>query len=184
MNLTDLITIVVSIIALFIPIAISLYERNSKLKKAIYLKELIKTRDDLENILSQTNKEDQPILYQKIELMLLDINKEINFSRFTPKRLEHISLGITSFLLIFISMQLHKDISGINEGIFRAPEIRGLLSLVLIFFSFLISNFISTRLKYKNHWFFRIISLIIAYVFTYSTSLYFLSLLDIYVSTW
>ena len=56
MNLTDLITIVVSIIALFIPIAISLYERNSKLKKAIYLKELIKTRDDLENILSQTNK--------------------------------------------------------------------------------------------------------------------------------
>ena len=42
MELTETITVVVSVIALFIPLLLSSYDKNSKLRKAVYLKELIK----------------------------------------------------------------------------------------------------------------------------------------------
>ena len=141
MNLTEIITILASIFALFIPLILSFYERNSKLREAIYLKELIKTRNDLKGILVETNINDQQILHEKLESMLSNIDEEINKSKAGfSKRVEFFLLGSISFILIFLSMEYHGNRDGINEGIFNSPVPRGVLSIIVMILSFAISD--------------------------------------------
>jgi len=188
MSLTEIITILVSVFALFIPLILSFYERNSKLREAVYLKELIKTRNDLKGILIETNINDQQILHEKLESMLSNIDKEINKSKAGfSKRLEFFLLGSISFILIFTSMQIHGDRDGINEGIFNSPVIRGLLSIIVIFLSFSFSDLFSkilNRYYTKRDWkrfYVRIPLLCIIYPIIYFTSLHCLYLLDDFV---
>jgi len=188
MSLPEIITILVSVFALFIPLILSFYERNSKLREAVYLKELIKTRNDLKGILIDTNINDQQILYEKLESMLSDIDKEINKSKAGfSKRLEFFLLGLFSFILIFTSMKFHENEHGINEGIFNSPITRGLLSIIVMFLSFAISNFISKimrryyTIRNWKRFYIRIPLLIIIYPIFHITTLKCLSLLDNFV---
>jgi len=185
MDVTDLLTLLFSFAALFIPVILVVYERNSKLRKAVYLKELIKTRDDLEQMAKEANINGQQILHQKLELMLSDIDKEINESKgVVSRRLELISLGAISFLLVFISMRLHGNGSSlpdeINEGIFTYSLSKGLFSFILIMFSFSVSNVLAKILKLNNQAIAKIALLVTTYIVVYFTSLSILKLLDRY----
>ena len=148
MELTETITVVVSVIALFIPLLLSSYDKNSKLRKAVYLKELIKTRDDLYQIFIKTDIKEQPILYEKLESMLSDIDKEINASKTGfSKTFELLSLGLLSCFLIYLSSALHSNSPGINEGIFSYFLFRGLLSIVIVLFSILFANLLAKKFR-------------------------------------
>ena len=143
-----LITLAGVVIALFIPLLLSSYDKNSKLRKAVYLKELIKTRDDLYQIFIKTDIKEQPILYEKLESMLSDINKEINASKTGfSKTFELLSLGLLSCFLIYFSAALLSNSPGINEGIFSYFVFRGLLSIVIVLFSILSTNFLAQKLR-------------------------------------
>jgi hypothetical protein len=188
MNLTEIITILASIFALFIPLILSFYERNSKLREAIYLKELIKTRNDLKGILVETNINDQQILHEKLESMLSNIDEEINKSKAGfSKRVEFFLLGSISFILIFLSMEYHGNRDGINEGIFNSPVPRGVLSIIVMILSFAISDLFSKILKRyytKRDWrsfYIRIPLLCIIYPIFHFIILKCLSLLDDFV---
>jgi hypothetical protein len=148
MELTETITIFVSIVALFIPLLLSSYDKNSKLRKAVYLKELIKTRDDLNQILIETDINKQQILHEKLESMLSDINKEVNASKTGfSKTFELFSLGLISCFLIYFSAAIHSNSPGINEGIFTHLAFRGLLSIVIVFFSIIFTNILVKKLR-------------------------------------
>tara|TARA_B110000240_G_C13286733_1_gene362481 strand:- start:98 stop:676 length:579 start_codon:yes stop_codon:yes gene_type:complete len=188
MNLTEIITILASIFALFIPLILSFYERNSKLREAIYLKELIKTRNDLKGILIETNINDQQILHEKLESMLSNIDEEINKSKAGfSKKLEFFLLGSISFILIFLSMEYHGNRDGINEGIFNSPVPRSVLSIIVMILSFAISDLFSKILKRyytKRDWrsfYIRITLLCIIYPIFHLIILKCLSLLDDFV---
>jgi len=188
MNLTEIITILASIFALFIPLILSFYERNSKLREAVYLKELIKTRNDLKGILIETNINDQQILHEKLESMLSNIDEEINKSKAGfSKKLEFFLLGSISFILIFLSMEYHGNRDGINEGIFNSPVPRGVLSIIVMILSFAISDLFSKILKRyytKRDWrsfYIRITLLCIIYPIFHLIILKCLSLLDDFV---
>ena len=188
MNLTEIITILASIFALFIPLILSFYERNSKLREAIYLKELIKTRNDLKGILIETNINDQQILHEKLESMLSNIDEEINKSKAGfSKRVEFFLLGSISFILIFLSMEYHGNRDGINEGIFNSPVPRSVLSIIVMILSFAISDLFSKILKRyytKRDWrsfYIRITLLCIIYPIFHLIILKCLSLLDDFV---
>tara|TARA_B110000238_G_C15967894_1_gene370365 strand:- start:93 stop:671 length:579 start_codon:yes stop_codon:yes gene_type:complete len=188
MNLTEIITILASIFALFIPLILSFYERNSKLREAVYLKELIKTRNDLKGILIETNINDQQILHEKLESMLSNIDEEINKSKAGfSKKLEFFLLGSISFILIFLSMEYHGNRDGINEGIFNSPVPRSVLSIIVMILSFAISDLFSKILKRyytKRDWrsfYIRITLLCIIYPIFHLIILKCLSLLDDFV---
>jgi len=188
MNLTEIITILASIFALFIPLILSFYERNSKLREAVYLKELIKTRNDLKGILIETNINDQQILHEKLESMLSNIDEEINKSKAGfSKRVEFFLLGSISFILIFLSMEYHGNRDGINEGIFNSPVPRSVLSIIVMILSFAISDLFSKILKRyytKRDWrsfYIRITLLCIIYPIFHLIILKCLSLLDDFV---
>ena len=188
MSLTEIITILVSVFALFIPLILSFYERNSKLREAVYLKELIKTRNDLKGILIETNINDQQILHEKLESMLSNIDEEINKSKAGfSKKLEFFLLGSISFILIFLSMEYHGNRDGINEGIFNSPVPRSVLSIIVMILSFAISDLFSKILKRyytKRDWrsfYIRITLLCIIYPIFHFIILKCLSLLDDFV---
>ena len=190
MELIDIITVFVSIVALFLPFFLSSYDKNSKLRKAIYLKELLKTRDDLNQILVKTDIKEQQILYEKLEAMLSDINKEINASKTDMSNtVELLLIGLIACFLIFSSQKIHKGAVGINEGVFTIYVYRWLLSIVLMFFSIVFANFFAKKIKkysemkLKKAWYLqylRIPFFILIYVPAYFIILKILRFLDSY----
>ena len=150
----ELFTIFASIAALFIPFAAKYFEQNSKLKKAIYLKELIKTKEELEDILhKKTDPETQPILHSKLKEIVNDIEDEI--SRGDDKNLNLYLISIVSFIIIYVtSINEYSSLAGfsrgVSEGIFSQTIVKIISSFFLLIISYVSLNIISKKLSINN----------------------------------
>lgn len=140
----------------FIPLIISRIEKRDKLKKTIYLIELIKTKDELINLINRYDEnKSSPILFNKLNNNLEEINQEIYKSK---KRFRingfftFISLEILILFYIMSRFIIGKSKLGFLEG-FLKSELSNVLLLFLIFaFSFFVTfKFINTlKNKIKN----------------------------------
>ena len=83
------------------------YKQNSKIKQAIHLKELIITRNDLESIQQKIDEQNQPILHQKITLLLSSIEEEINASESGVFKHEQFFKNGFAFFFGFISLLIN-----------------------------------------------------------------------------
>ena len=154
-------------------------EKRSKMKKALYLKELITTRNDLEEILKKTEEQDQKILFKKLELMLSDIDKEINNSDRVVNKFETYFRPIIVFLLT-VGTLLFNDLSSKELFSNSTPEyISGILSFLGIMVFFIISDkltlFFDKKFKLNNEWIKVVILFPVTYIVIYLISLYLLS---------
>ena len=156
MELIDIVVALLTLIAVFIPLIISRIEKRDKLKKTIYLIELIKTKDELINLINRYDEnKSSPILFNKLNNNLEEINQEIYKSK---KRFRingfftFISLEILILFYIMSRFIIGKSKLGFLEG-FLKSELSNVLLLFLIFaFSFFVTfKFINTlKNKIKN----------------------------------
>jgi len=158
-------------------------EKRSKMKKALDLKELIATRNDLEKILEKTEEHDQKILFQKLESMLSDIDKEINNSDRVVNKFETYFRPTIAFFLT-ISTLLFNDLSSIELFSDSKPKyISSIFSFLGIMVFFIISQqlafFFDKKFKLNNKWVTGIILLPVTYIVIYLMTLYLLSLFSL-----
>jgi len=180
----ELVSLFVAIVAFFIPAIISLYERSSKLRKAVFLKELIQTRDDLKKILSQTDNKEQPILYHRLESILLDIEKEINPPHNPLSVFARSFYAIIYFLVFLGSLYAYIFFTGQYDGDFfnNYGPYHMLFNLGIFYYSFSISKSLSEKLgRSSSGWlaklafpFLRIVLLILIHLVFIRVSLFLL----------
>jgi len=170
MNLIDVIVALLTIIAVFVPFIMSRLEKRDKLKKTIYLIELIKTKDELISLIKRHEEnKGSPILLNKLNNNLNEIDQEI----FTSKKrfilsgfLTFISLEILVLFYIMSNIILG---SAKESGLFFFEGILGseLSRIILLFSLFSLSFFITFKLaplikrKIKNSTIFNLTVVII-----------------------
>lgn len=140
---------ILSFIAALIPLFISWYDKRDKLKKTIYLIELIKTKDQLKELIENlTTQSNTTILIQKLEMNLKEIEDEIYTSqkrKITNAFVIFISIEIFLIFLIFSELVIPK--LNFLEGIFESS-----ISQMLLFFFIVMISYIATFEIYKKKW--------------------------------
>ena len=156
MELIDILVALLTLIAVFIPLIISRIEKRDKLKKTIYLIELIKTKDELINLINRYDEnKSSPILFNKLNNNLEEINQEIYKSKKRFRIIGFFTFISLEILILFYIMSrfiIGKSKLGFLEG-FLKSELSNVLLLFLIFaFSFFVTfKFINTlKNKIKN----------------------------------
>jgi|TARA_B110000977_G_C10803427_1_gene387257 hypothetical protein len=156
MELIDIVVALLTLIAVFIPLIISRIEKRDKLKKTIYLIELIKTKDELINLINRYDEnKSSPILFNKLNNNLEEINQEIYKSKKRFRIIGFFTFISLEILILFYIMSrfiIGKSKLGFLEG-FLKSELSNVLLLFLIFaFSFFVTfKFINTlKNKIKN----------------------------------
>ena len=153
MNL-DFIVAILTGLAVIVPFIIPWLEKRDKLKKTVYLIELIKTKEELEKIVSKVQETNSsPILLSKLKTNLQEIEDDINFSK-RKYNVNGFYLVISVeifFLFSFLSSIIIQKSweSGLHflEGVFSYPATRIAMILLVILISFIVSEKIS---KYFN----------------------------------
>ena len=152
----ELLIVILTGLAVIVPFIIPLIEKKDKLKKTVYLIELIKTRDELCAIIEKSTKDKKsPILVDKLNKNLQEIENDINSS---TKRFKidifHIiiSLEIFSLFSILRNDDIQKQISEINflEGIFASTVVRVVLLLIIIISGYLIAMYTTKKINLKE----------------------------------
>jgi len=155
MNYLDLIVAILTGLAVIVPFVIPLIERKDKLKRTVYLIELLKTKEELIQLIKQQKRNDNsPILIDKLESNLEDIENDIYSAR-RKFRFEGIIIIAISIEIFFIFNLLSGVIieksyeTGLYflEGILRYPVSRIFLLLILIIFSFIATMKLSKKIK-------------------------------------
>ena len=156
MESIDIVVALLTLIAVFIPLIISRIEKRDKLKKTIYLIELIKTKDELINLINRYDEnKSSPILFNKLNNNLEEINQEIYKSKKRFRIIGFFTFISLEILILFYIMSrfiIGKSKLGFLEG-FLKSELSNVLLLFLIFaFSFFVTfKFINTlKNKIKN----------------------------------
>ena len=156
MELIDIVVALLTLIAVFIPLIISRIDKRDKLKKTIYLIELIKTKDELINLINRYDEnKSSPILFNKLNNNLEEINQEIYKSKKRFRIIGFFTFISLEILILFYIMSrfiIGKSKLGFLEG-FLKSELSNVLLLFLIFaFSFFVTfKFINTlKNKIKN----------------------------------
>ena len=153
-NTGELLLTFFTLIAAGVPFLISWLEKRDKLKRTVYLIELIKTKDELIKIIdNQKASQNSAILQQKLENNLEEIEKEIykskkKFSLFGFLTIISIEIPI---IFYFYASKFFKK--GIGEGIFNKEIYQNILFLILLSLSFIITirlaNLIRKKIKNK-----------------------------------
>lgn len=140
---------ILSFIAALIPLFISWYDKRDKLKKTVYLIELIKTKDQLEGLIEELKTQSNTtILIQKLKMNLEEIEGEIYASQkrnITNAFAFFISIEI--FLIFFIFSELVIEKLNFLEGIFESS-----ISQILLFFLIVMISYILTFQIFKKKW--------------------------------
>lgn len=159
----DLFIAILTGLAVIVPFIIMWLERRDKLKKTVYLIELIKTKDELTKLLEQmASEEKSPVLIQKLEKNLTEIDKEINTTKNRYQIAGFLVFSSLEVLIVFSWLAYyivdHPNLARLHflEGIFGAPPGRIILILIVVVSSFLLtfraSKWISLRDRIKNLW--------------------------------
>ena len=156
MNL-DFFIVFLTGLAVIVPIVIPWLEKRDKLKKTVYLIELIKTKDELTNLIEQVSQGDHsPILVEKLKKNLEEIENNINS---TKNRFQiggfviFISIEIFflfNYLSYIIVENSYKTGLHFLEGIFQSPAVRILILLLIIIMAFISSMYVSKSLQLKE----------------------------------
>ena len=156
MNL-DFFIVFLTGLAVIVPVVIPWLEKRDKLKKTVYLIELIKTKDELTNLIEQVSQGDHsPILVEKLKKNLEEIENNINS---TKNRFQiggfviFISIEIFflfNYLSYIIVENSYKTGLHFLEGIFQSPAVRILILLLIIIMAFISSMYVSKSLQLKE----------------------------------
>ena len=147
---------ILSLLAALIPIFVSWYDKRDKLKKTVYLIELIKTKDQLKDLIEELKTQSNTtILIEKLQKNLEEIESEIYASqkkKITNAFLIFISVEIFlifSFFSEFVILKLH-----FLEGIFESSISQMLLFLLIVMISYIATFELSKKkwLKFKNQY--------------------------------
>ena len=154
----NLVVAVLTGFAVVVPFIIPWIERRDKLKKTIYLIELLKTKEELKTIIEiQKQKENSPILIEKLSKNLKEIDEDIYAAR--RKYIVSGFIIIISIEIFFLFNMLTSIILGTAyktgllflEGILFYPLTRVILLLAIITTSFIITlrfkKYIKDRVK-------------------------------------
>ncbi len=160
MSTTNWFGLVGALLAVLIPFIINWFDKKSKLQQAVYFIELIKAQKQLKAIKAEQKEKDSSlILRDKLESLLLDIDKEINKSSEKYPLTYFVSFIVFEALLFLsafffhISDSMTKLLKGQSyetgmyflEGIFKPQEMR--IFLMAIFIS--ISVYLTVHLAGK-----------------------------------
>jgi hypothetical protein len=115
----ELFVAVLTGIAVFFPTLIDWFEKKDRLKKTVYLIELLKTRDELTGIIEK-QQEGSPILLDKLQNSLSEIEREINSEK------QSFSYG---WFISFVSIEIFFVFGGLSEIIISNASSTGLLFL-------------------------------------------------------
>ena len=153
----DFFVAVLTGLAVIVPFIIPWLEKRDKLKKTVYIIELIKTKDELEKIINTIKEGNKsPILLEKLTENLKEIENDINSSN---KRFRiNVFLVFISVEIFFIFNYLSNIIiqksweSGLHflQGILKYPAMRILLILAIIVFAYVLATYVSKRFEIKN----------------------------------
>ena len=155
MNLEYTIAIL-SFIAALIPLFISWYDRKDKLKKTVYLIELIKTKEQLKDLIEDLKTQSNTtILIEKLESNLEEIEDEIYDSQRGKLRngfLLFISIEI--FLIFFVFSESVIERLHFLEGIFASSVSQIFLLFIIVAISYVITYRLSSSklIKSVNHY--------------------------------
>lgn len=153
MELIDIVVAVLTLVAVFIPLIISRIEKRDKLKKTIYLIELIKTKDELINLINRYDENNSsPILFNKLNNNLEEINQEIYKSKKRFRIIGFFTFISLEILILFYVMSrfiIGKSRLQFLEGVLKS-ELSNVILLFLIFaFSFFVTFKFITFFKSK-----------------------------------
>ena len=141
---------ILSLLAALIPIFVSWYDKRDKLKKTVYLIELIKTKDQLKELIEDLKTQSNTtIIIEKLHKNLEEIEGEIYASQ---KR------KITNAFLIFISIEIFLIFSIYSESVIsKLHFLEGIFesstSQMLLFFLIVMVSYIATFQISKKKWF-------------------------------
>ena len=193
MNSIDILVAVLTVIAVFVPFIISRMEKRDKLKKTIYLIELIKTKDELISLIEK--HKDSPILLNKLNINLqeleediLSVKKRFRLGGFvTLISLEILVLFYTLSNLILTSAKQSRLLffEGILESELSRVSLVFSIFLVSFFITFKVSQLIKHKIEHTlmfNLLVFVIYNLVLLIVGATTTLL--LSYTDKYLSWW
>ena len=152
-NTGELLLTFFTLIAAGVPFLISWLEKRDKLKRTVYLIELIKTKEELIKIIdNQKASQNSAILQQKLENNLEEIEKEIYKSKKKFSLFGFLTIISIEIPIIFYFSASHFFNKGIGEGIFNKEIYQNILFLILLALSFIITLRIANviRKKIKN----------------------------------
>lgn len=144
MSYLELIVACLTLIAVVLPYFLQNKDKRSKLKNTVYLIELIKTKNSLEDLVSSKTVQESSVLSAKLKQSLDDINNEIHSER--GKRLNtYLTLLISLEIFVIFSVLSSKIISDAKslgllflEGVFESPTARIFLLLLVLLIAILI----------------------------------------------
>ena len=190
---SEILVAVLTVIAVFVPFIISRMEKRDKLKKTIYLIELIKTKDELISLIEK--HKDSPILLNKLNINLQEIEEDILSvkKRFrlggfvTLISLEILVLFYTLSNLILTSAKQSRLLffEGILESELSRVSLVFSIFLVSFFITFKVSQLIKHKIEHTlmfNLLVFVIYNLVL--LILGATTKLFLSYTDKYLSWW
>ena len=153
MNSIDILVAVLTVIAVFVPFIISRMEKRDKLKKTIYLIELIKTKDELISLIEK--HKGSPILLNKLNINLQEIEQDILLVKKRFRLGGFVTLISLEILVLFYAFSnvilADAKQSGLLffEGIFASEVSKVILLFSLFSASFFITFKVSQLIKQK-----------------------------------
>ena len=143
MESIDIVVALLTLIAVFIPLIISRIEKRDKLRKTIYLMELIKTKDELINLINRYDEnKSSPILFNKLNNNLEEINQEIYKSKKRFRIIGFFTFISLEILILFYVMS--RFIIGKSKLPFLEGVLKSELSNVILLFSIFAFSFFVT----------------------------------------
>ncbi len=139
----DIVVALLTLMAVFIPLIISRIEKRDKLRKTIYLIELIKTKDELINLINKYDEnKSSPILFNKLNNNLEEINQEIYKSKKRFRIIGFFTFISLEILILFYVMS--RFIIGKSKLPFLEGILKSELSNVILLFSIFAFSFFVT----------------------------------------
>ncbi len=139
----DIVVALLTLMAVFIPLIISRIEKRDKLRKTIYLIELIKTKDELINLINKYDEnKSSPILFNKLNNNLEEINQEIYKSKKRFRIIGFFTFISLEILILFYVMS--RFIIGKSKLPFLEGVLKSELSNVILLFSIFAFSFFVT----------------------------------------
>ena len=190
---SEILVAVLTVIAVFVPFIISRMEKRDKLKKTIYLIELIKTKDELISLIEK--HKDSPILLNKLNINLQEIEEDILSVKKRFRLGGFVTLISLEILVLFYGLSnLILDSAKQSGLLFFEGILESELSRVSLVFSiFLVSFFITFKVsqlikhKIEHPFMFNLLVFVIynlVLLILGATTKLFLSYTDKYLSWW
>ncbi|MEO1435038.1 MAG: hypothetical protein AAFV80_05835, partial [Bacteroidota bacterium] len=151
----EIVVALTSIAAIVIPIVINYFQKENKIKKSIYLIELLRTQKELDSIIAeQADKDQSPILQEKLNRLKTEIDEELYSIEGKAKFQFYFIVVAFEILVIFSNIGYvvvfepsHKNSIRFFEGILNPPMARIFLILGIFIFASLITFSLAKRLK-------------------------------------